>query len=167
MNNRSSNNNLQKPDIYNKYSPFYESVKQQAITLFDEIRENLSRTIQLDELEPGFSVWSNKLKQFISLYGFHFTKIDHLKLIDVYLSILSSMDLNYSHVKICFDMLYELLRFVFDFYFHDNSIQFCRNVRLITRDDLTIDWRIFYHWAQLIRDNHDKIHGLVVLPEFV
>ncbi len=117
MNSYSINNNFQKPDIYNKYSPFYEFIKQQAITLFDEIRENLSRTIQLSELEPGFSVWSNKLKEFVSIYGFHFTKIDHLKLIDFYLSILSITDLNYLHAKTCFDMLYELLKFVFDFFF--------------------------------------------------
>jgi hypothetical protein len=85
--------------------------------LFDEIRENLSRTIQLGELEPGFSVWSKKLERFISLYGFNFTKIDHLKLINLYLSVLSITDLNYQHVKTCSDMLYELLRFVFDFFF--------------------------------------------------
>ncbi|CAF0768198.1 unnamed protein product [Adineta steineri] len=150
MSSHSTDSDLQKPDIYNKYSPFYESIKQQAITLFDEIRENLSHTIQLGELEPGFSIWSNKLKQFISHYGFHFTKADHLKLIDYYLSILSITDLNYVHVKICFDMLTELLR----------------NARLITRDDLSIDWRIFYDWMQRIRNNRDKIYGLVVLPEF-
>ncbi|CAF4762748.1 unnamed protein product [Rotaria sp. Silwood1] len=43
---------------------------------------------------------------------------------------------------------------------------FCRKIRLITRNDLTIDWRIFYNWAQLIYDNHDKTHGLVILPKF-
>jgi hypothetical protein len=113
-------NNLQKPNIYNKYSPFHESIKRQSAALFNEIRQNLSRTIQLGELEPGFSVWSNKLKQFISLYGFNFTKVDHLKLIDFYLSILSITDLNYVHVQICFDMLYKLMRFVFHFF---NTIQ--------------------------------------------
>ncbi len=110
--------NLQKPNIYNKYSPFHESIKQQSFALFDEIRENLSRTIQLGELEPGFSIWSNKLQRFISLYGFNFTKTDHLKLIHFYLSILSITDLNYIHVQTCFDMLYELMRFVFVFFFN-------------------------------------------------
>ncbi|CAF1134879.1 unnamed protein product [Rotaria sordida] len=40
-----------------------------------------------------------------------------------------------------------------------------RKIRLITRNDLIIDWRIFYNWAQLIYDNHDKTHGLVILPK--
>jgi hypothetical protein len=112
--------NLQKPNIYNKHSPFHESIQKQGSALFDEIRENLSRTIQLGELEPGFSVWSSKLKRFISLYGFNFTKVDHLKLIDFYLSILSITDMNYLHVQTCFEMLYELLRFVFDIFFRNN-----------------------------------------------
>jgi hypothetical protein len=104
---------LQKPNIYNTYSPFHESIRRQSSALFDEIRENLSCTIQLEELEPGFSVWSDKLKKFISLYGFCFTKNDHLKLIDFYLSILSIANLNYVHVKTCLDILVKLLRFVF------------------------------------------------------
>ena len=106
---------LQKPNIYNQYSPFHESMKQHASLLFDEIRENLSRTIQLDELNPGFSVWSDKLKRFISLYGFNFTKSEHLKLIELYLSILSITNLNYLHAQICFDTLFQLMRFVFVF----------------------------------------------------
>jgi hypothetical protein len=117
---KTADNKLQKSNIYNKYSPFYESIEQQGFMLFDEIRENLSRTIQLGELQPGFSVWSDKLANFLLIYGFHFTKIDHLKLINFYLSILSITDLNYSYVQICFDMLYELMRFVFDFLSRNN-----------------------------------------------
>lgn len=104
---------LQKPNIYNQYLPFSECIEQQGFELFNEIRENLSRTIQLAELQPGLSFWSKKLEKLISLYGFYFTKNDHLKLIHFYLSILSITDLNYSNVETCLDMLYQLLRFVF------------------------------------------------------
>ncbi|CAF3884238.1 unnamed protein product [Rotaria sordida] len=142
--------NLQKPNIYNKYLPFYESIKQHGFKLFSEIKENLSRTIQLAEFEPGFSFWSDKLERFIYLYEYYFTKSDHLKLIHFYLSILSINDLNYSNVKICFDMLNQLMR----------------KTRLITRDDLTIDWRLFYKWTKLIFDNHDETHGLIILPKY-
>jgi hypothetical protein len=110
-------NSLQKPNIYNKYSPFDEFIKQQAFVVFNEIRENLSRSIQLGEFQPGFSTWSIKLKRFISLYGFHFNKVDHLKLVNLYLSVLSIDDLNYEHAKLCFDMLTELMRFVSSFLF--------------------------------------------------
>ncbi len=97
--------------------------------LFDEIRENLSHTIQLGELEPGFTIWSNKLKRFVARYGFNFTKVDHLKLINFYLSILSITNLNYLSVEICFDMLYGLMRFVFDFF--SSSIQILKKKRIL------------------------------------
>jgi proteasome activator subunit 4 len=108
-----SDSNLQKPNIYNKFSPFDEFINEQSSMLFDEIRENLSRTIRFGELEPGFTIWSNKLEEFLTLYGFNFTKVDHLKLINFYLSILSIIDLNYRYVEICLDMLFELMRFVY------------------------------------------------------
>ncbi|CAF3716099.1 unnamed protein product [Rotaria sp. Silwood1] len=146
-----SDDNLQKPDIYIKYLPFYESIKRHGFESFDEIRENLSRTIQLGELHPNFSVWSNALKRFIDIYGFYFTKVHHLKLINFYISILSISDLNYSHAKICFDMLFQLLQ----------------KTCLITRNELTIDWRILYRWAKLILYNHDEQYSLVKLPKFI
>jgi hypothetical protein len=101
--------NLQKPNIYNKFLPFYETIEEQSLKSFEEICENLSRIIQLRELRPGFPLWSSKLQQFISLYGYAFTKKDHLKLIHLYLSVLSIPDLNYSNAKTCFDIIDELL----------------------------------------------------------
>jgi hypothetical protein len=101
--------NLQKPNIYNKFLPFYETIEEQSLKSFEEICENLSRIIQLRELRPGFPLWSSKLQQFISLYGYSFTKKDHLKLIHLYLSVLSIPDLNYSNAKTCFDIIDELL----------------------------------------------------------
>jgi hypothetical protein len=107
---KNDQDNLQKPNVYNKFLPFYETIKQQSFESFEEICENLSRILQLRELRPGFPLWSSKLQQFISLYGYSFTKIDHLKLIHLYLSILSIPDLNYSNAKTCFDILDELLK---------------------------------------------------------
>ena len=113
--------NLQKPNIYNQYSPFHQSIQHQANLLFEEIRENLSRTIQQEELQPGFSYWSIRLQRFLSLYGYNFTKVDHLKVIHFYLSILSIPDLNSNHAEVCFDTLYDLLRYIF--YFLASPIQ--------------------------------------------
>jgi len=104
--------NLQKPNIYNKCLPFYETLKQQSLESFQEICENLSRIIQLRELRPGFPLWSSKLQQFISLYGYCFTKTDHIRLIHLYLSVLSISDLNYSNAKTSFDIIDELLKLV-------------------------------------------------------
>jgi hypothetical protein len=161
---------LQKPHTYNKYLPFYDLLEQQGLKSFNDIRENLSRTIQSGQLDPDFSIWSNRLQQFISLYGFNFTKIDHLKLIHFYLSILTISDLSFNNLNICFNVLYDLIRFVFvHLHISSNSHRslFYRKTRLITRDDLVIDWRIFRAWIKPIYYNRDKIYGLATLPEFV
>ena len=158
--------NLQKPNIFNKYLPFYESIKRQGYDLFEEIRENLSRIIQLRELKPGFSHWSSKLQRFISLYGLYFTKADHIKLIRLYISVLSIDDLDFSHVKTCFDMLYDLMRFESIVPMPYSTRSF-RKTRLITRNDLTIDWRQLYVWAKVILHNHDEPYSLVSMPRSV
>ncbi|CAF2908164.1 unnamed protein product, partial [Rotaria sp. Silwood2] len=140
--------NFQKPNIYNKFLPFYETVKQQSLDSFQEICENLSRIIQLRELRPGFPLWSSKLQQFISLYGFCFIKSDHLKLINLYLSVLTIPNLNYSNAKTCFDIIDELLN----------------KSRLITRNDLIVNWQILYTWVKLILFNNDESYSLLALP---
>ncbi|CAF3971108.1 unnamed protein product [Rotaria sp. Silwood2] len=146
-----SDNDLQKPNIYNQYLPYYESIKRQSLESFEEICENLSRLIQSQELQPGFPLWSSKLQNFISLYGFSFTKSNHIKLINFYLSILSITNLNYVNAKMCFDMLTQLTR----------------RTRMITRNDLIIDWRILYVWAKLVLFNHDQSYSLVSISKHI
>ncbi|CAF1238427.1 unnamed protein product [Rotaria sordida] len=124
-------------------------IKQQASALFEEIRENLSRTIQVGEFYPGLQLWSSKLKRFVLLYGLFFTKIDHIKLIQYYLSILSITELSCIDASICFEMLTGLLQ----------------KARLINRNDLTIDWQILYRWAKFSVKGHDSTYALVILPK--
>jgi hypothetical protein len=168
---------LQKPNVYNRYLPFYDSIQRQAYEEFDEIRMHLSRIIQLREIRPGFSIWSSKLQHFISLYGYYFTKANHLKLIDFYLCILSIDNLSLKDVQICFNLLEVLLGFVLLFsllvyiYIVEkiskkivvNSSS--RKVHLITRDELIIDWRLLYQYAKLIRFHHDQDYSLTVMPK--
>lgn len=60
------------------------------------------------------------------------------------------------------------MTFSFKYKFEIKRIEFFRKTRLITREDLTIDWRIFYRWTQAIfYQNHDQNHGLIFLPQFV
>jgi proteasome activator subunit 4 len=42
-----------------------------------------------------------------------------------------------------------------------------RKTRLITRDDLTIDWRQLYSWAKVILHNHDEPYSLVSMSKLV
>lgn len=38
---------------------------------------------------------------------------------------------------------------------------------MITREDLTIDWRLLYQWTKLILHNHDEPYSLVSMSKFV
>ncbi|CAF0813651.1 unnamed protein product [Adineta steineri] len=140
---------LQKPNIYLQYLPHSELIPKQAHASFEEIRKNLSRTIQVSEFQPGFTLWTRKLKEFMSLYGFYFTKINHVKLIKFYLSIISTIDISYSVAQICFESLMDLLK----------------HIELIQRNDLTIDWQIFYRWLKVAKDYQLKSYLMVKLPK--
>ena len=39
--------------------------------------------------------------------------------------------------------------------------------RLIKRDDLIVNWQIFYVWVKLILFNNDESYSLIALPKFV
>jgi hypothetical protein len=56
---------------------------------------------------------------------------------------------------------------IYIYSFKSRHSLFYRKPRLITRDDLVIDWRLFHPWAKLIYYNRDKIYGLTTLPRFV
>lgn len=107
-----SNEHVQKSCFYYQYSPFSETIERQGRAVFEEIRENLSRTIQSGELDPGFVFWSDKLKRYHELYRFNYSKADHLKLVHFYLSVLLMNDLTYALACVCFDLLCQLLRSV-------------------------------------------------------
>ena len=101
---------FQKPTPYIQYLPFKEMVQQRGLAWFEEIRENLSCSVQMGDLRPGFALWSQELQQYWSVYGYNFTKTDHLKLVQLYVAVLSNTDLNYAFVDICLDRLKNLLR---------------------------------------------------------
>lgn len=61
--------------------------------------------------------------------------------------------------EVCFIVLHSLM-----FYYWLISI---RKTRLITRDDIVIDWRLLYKWSKTILHNHDEPYSLVSLPKFV
>jgi len=46
-------------------------------------------------------------------------------------------------------------------------LAFYSKTRLITRDELTIDWKLLYQWGKLILFNHDESYSLIAMPKFV
>jgi len=55
---------LQKPLIYNELLPYYLSSTKKSHEQFEEIKSNLSKSVQKHELWPGALYWTNRLRRY-------------------------------------------------------------------------------------------------------
>lgn len=93
-----------------KHLPYFDKIKQNAFYEFDQIKNNLAKSIILNELRPGLVHWTSRLQTFINEFGLFFTKNDHLKLIEIYLEVISTPDIDLVIVDMSFSILVELLK---------------------------------------------------------
>lgn len=103
---------LQKVDLFLQQLPYFDKIKLNAFQSFDEIKSKLSECLSLNELRPGFVHWTNRLIIFIHEYGLFFTKEDHLKLINVYLELMLTPNIDLPTVDLCFQILTDLLKYL-------------------------------------------------------
>lgn len=54
---------FQQPLFCNRYLPYYEALNEEAEGLLEDIKRNLSRAIQLQELWPSALYWTNRLRR--------------------------------------------------------------------------------------------------------
>jgi len=102
--------NLQKVDIYVQQLPYFDKIKVNAFSAFEEIKLNIAEALAVNELRPGFVHWSNRLIIFIHEYGLFFTKEEHIRLIKLYISVMHTPEVDLPTVDICFNVLIELLK---------------------------------------------------------
>ena len=102
--------NLQKVDIYVQQLPYFDKIKVNAFSAFEEIKLNITEALAVNELRPGFVHWSNRLIIFIHEYGLFFTKEEHIRLIKLYISVMLTPEVDLPTVDICFNVLVELLK---------------------------------------------------------
>jgi proteasome activator subunit 4 len=93
-----------------KHLPHFDKIKANALSEFERIRLNLSKTIALNEIRPGLVHWTNRLQTYVNEYGLFFSKEDHVKLIKIYLEIIFTRNIDLTIVDLCFSILIELLK---------------------------------------------------------
>ncbi len=54
---------LQNPLVFNKYLPYNSAIEREAEELLKDIKVNLSRAVQMQELWPGALFWTNRLRK--------------------------------------------------------------------------------------------------------
>lgn len=102
--------NFQYPNQYIKHLPYFDKTKDSAVKEFSEIKSNLAKSIILNELRPGLVHWTSRLQTFINEFGLFFTKDDHLKLIKIYLKLMTTPEIDLVLVEMSMAILIELLK---------------------------------------------------------
>ena len=101
---------IQNVNPFIRHLPHFNTIKDNAFTEFEDIKQNLVRSIAFNELRPGLTHWTNRLQTYINEYGLFFDKADHLKLIEIYLNIIFTENIDLVIVDLCFSILIELLK---------------------------------------------------------
>ena len=73
----------QRESLYNHYLPYATQLDRDSAQWLEEIKLNLSTAVLLRELEPGVIDWMSRLTGYISLYGYKFSKQEHVRFIDL------------------------------------------------------------------------------------
>ncbi|KAH9384576.1 hypothetical protein HPB48_026585 [Haemaphysalis longicornis] len=139
---------LQKPLMYNRLLPYSASIDDEAEKLFAEIKMNLGRCVALREVTPVAGYWLAQLHSFLELYGYHFTKTDHIVLVEFLLELLVIRGLDLVIVGQLAHAISLLLK----------------RRELLSRDQLCIQWRPLYELYERLECSRDRELGLLRPP---
>ncbi|XP_044747476.1 proteasome activator complex subunit 4-like [Coccinella septempunctata] len=127
----------QKDIIYNRLLPYSDQIYEEASEELKIIKTNLLKSFLARELEPGFLLWSIRLVQYIKLYGYLFSKEDHIRLIKLYLEVLKIRKQD----PICISKWCNTLNLLL------------KKKYLLSRDELQIDWKPLHDLFSKIQDD--------------
>ncbi|CAH0386282.1 unnamed protein product [Bemisia tabaci] len=134
----------QKEIPFNKYLPYADELDAESEQYLAEIKANLARAIMLREMEPGIDIWSFRLEKYIGLYGFKFSKEDHVAFIKVFYELLMIPDLEHAYIQTFCKTLILLLK----------------KPKLISPDDLVLPWKPLYDLCERLLSNSAVIVGM-------
>ena len=100
----------QRESLYNHYLPYAAQLDRDSEEWLQEIKLNLSRAVLLRELRPGLVTWMSRLTGYISLYGYKFTKEDHVSFIQLAWELLVIPDMEPAILHFFTKVLIQLLR---------------------------------------------------------
>ncbi len=136
---------MQKFNAYARLLPNQQELRTYAYSEFKEIKNNLAKSVVLNELRPGLMHWTTRLQTFINEYGICFKKTDHISLIQFYLEVIHSPNIDFGIINICLSILVELLK----------------KIQLLSRQDLQIDWKPIYKLYLRISSIDDRSTELI------
>ncbi|KAH8027892.1 hypothetical protein HPB51_011122 [Rhipicephalus microplus] len=127
---------------------FGDQIDDEASRLLAEIKTNIARSVMLREVKPVTASWTGHLNNFLKLYGYQFSKKDHVELIQLLLALIVIPDLELGIVQKLAHTLGLLLK----------------KRELLSREDLSIEWRPLYElYERLLYSPYEHL-GMLLLP---
>lgn len=114
--------------IYNKLLPYADDLEAESQVLLAEIKANLGRAVMINETWPGCYIWVTKLCHYINIYGFHFSKEDHILFIKLLYELVTLSEIPTAST---FKYLLALLVLL-------------KKKKLISPDELELPWQPLY-----------------------
>lgn len=100
----------QREIIYSKYLPYADKIDAESLEKLAEIKANLGKAVVLQEMRPGWELWTGRLMKYIRLYGFKFSKEDHIAFVKLVYELLTIPGLEPYLVAKFANVLYGLLK---------------------------------------------------------
>ena len=100
----------QQENLYNHYLPYASQLDSDSQQWLEEIKLNLSTAVLLRELRPGLVTWMSRLTGYISLYGYKFSKEEHITFIQLAWRLLIIPDLEPRLLEVLVRVLLCLLK---------------------------------------------------------
>ena len=100
----------QRESLYNHYLPYAAQLDRESQEWLEEIKLNLSTAVLLRELEPGVIDWMSRLTGYISLYGYKFSKEEHVSFIQLAWKLLITPDMEPRLLEVLVRVLLCLLK---------------------------------------------------------
>ena len=100
----------QRESLYNHYLPYATQLDRDSAQWLEEIKLNLSTAVLLRELRPGLVTWMSRLTGYISLYGYKFSKQEHVEFIELAWKLLLIPDLEPRLLEVLVRVLLCLLK---------------------------------------------------------
>uniref|UniRef100_A0A915JHA3 Proteasome activator Blm10 mid region domain-containing protein n=1 Tax=Romanomermis culicivorax TaxID=13658 RepID=A0A915JHA3_ROMCU len=138
----------QKLNSYVKFLPYYDDIEKEADWQLRDIKSGLAYSILWREQRPALIHWACELDRYVHLYGFRFSKEDHVLFVKTMYELIVMPGMELRLVKTFSLILNNLLK----------------KISLLSRDDLVVPWRPLYDLYYFVAYKSLEEEGLFMLP---
>ena len=135
--------------VYNNLLPFASALDEESQQTLETIKKNFSSSVIFRDLRLGLSFWCQQLVTYIGLYGFKFSKEDHVYFIKVLYNLLETENLEICAIDSICNTLSILLSKPY----------------LLSKEDVQLNWKTLYDLFYRLKHSKSARLDLLIVPE--